>query len=128
MTQRIAITVAGLVATIILAFGLVAAGFGPQSAPSPATKAADAIVDPAIQASTSVDAGPEVETVYVRPAPPPRTVVVRRQPATSSRSSSSTLRQYREVRYDRDDEDRSEGNDREDRDEHEDHEDHEDDD
>lgn len=121
MAQRIAITVAGVVATIILAFGLVAVGFGPRSAPGSMNPTAEIVADPLVAAS----APSEIETVYVVPAPAPRTVVQRRQ-QTSSRVSSSTSRRSREVRYDRGDEDRYERKDREDDDDHDDHDDRED--
>jgi hypothetical protein len=105
--QRIAITGAGAVATIVLASGLVAAGFGPQST----TPSADTGAGSIIEASTSTKTGPAVETVYVKPAPAPKTVVVRRAPQTSSNASSATSGRAGVVRGERDDEDRYERDD-----------------
>lgn len=106
-TQRIAITGAGVVATVVLASGLVAAGFGPQST----TPIADTVAGSTIEASTSATTGPEVETVYVKPAPAPKTVVVRRGSQPSSSVASANSGRSAVVRGERDDDDRYERDD-----------------
>ena len=105
--QRIAITGAGVIATVVLVSGLVAAGFGPHST----TPNTDTVAGSTIESSTSAEAGPKVETVYVKSAPAPKTIVVRRAPQTSSNASSATSGRAGVVRGERDDEDRYERDD-----------------
>jgi hypothetical protein len=113
--QRIAITVAGVVATVVLVFGLVAAGFGPRLDPRSVPQAIDSVDDPTLETSTSVQPPPEVETVYVEPVPAPKKVVVWRQRPTSPGAAASTSQRTQAVRYDRGDEDRYEREDSDDR-------------
>ncbi len=114
MIKSLAITVAGVAAATALAFGLVAAGFGPRPAAVGAAGGAP-FVEALAVAPATVDPSLAPEIVYVKPAPPPRTVVVERQTATGSSATGRDSTQVRAVRAVRD-EDRSE---REDRDDHE---------
>jgi len=80
MRQRLAIALSGLVAAAVLAVGLTAAGFGPEPRPA----AADEIE--AVAAETTIE-DTEPEVVYIKPAPKPKTVVVKKrvqQKATGS--------------------------------------------
>jgi hypothetical protein len=92
MSQRLAITVSSLVAAGVLAVGLTAAGFGPGSRtdfdPAAQVVAAEAV------AGTPVETI-EPEVVYVKPAPKPKTVVVKKRitagsSATSTRSGAAS--------------------------------------
>ena len=114
MIKSLAITVAGVTAATALAFGLVAAGFGPRTdVAGPAD--GGPFVEALAVAPATADPTLAPEVVYVKPAPPQRTVVVERQTATGSTATGRDSTQVRPVRAVRD-EGRSE---REDRDDHE---------
>jgi hypothetical protein len=118
MVQRLAITVGGIAATVVLTVGLVAAGFVPGS--SPAT-----LADPASAAGedTATTAGDQIEPeiVYVKPAPKARTIVVERPAGRRSIAATRPVSRTRTVRIEREDrEDREDRNDREDREDRED--------
>ena len=80
MVQRLALLFGSVAAAAVLAVALAAAGFAPGSpAPATATPAAPALVQAAFE---QPPAGPQatpqpttqVDTVYVKPAPPRRTI------------------------------------------------------
>ncbi len=81
MSQRLAITVSSLAAAGVLAVGLTAAGFGPGNRtdfdPAAQVVAAEAA------AGTPVE-NTEPEVVYVKPAPKPKTVVVKKRVTAKS--------------------------------------------
>jgi hypothetical protein len=117
MFERLAITTVGVTATVVLTVGLVAAGFLPSQGE---TDASGALIDQAVlaaQASAQASsAAPSVEpkVVYVKPAPPRKTVVVQRQSSVqgSTAAGSSASRAVRPTRtYEH--EDRYERQDRE---------------
>ena len=115
MIKRLAITAAGISAAIVLTVGLVAADLGPR--PAGADPAGtEMLATPLTAASPTL----EPEIVYVKPAPAPRTVIVERQTAAGSTSTSRGSAQGRPVRAVRDHDD--------DREDHEGREDHEQDD
>jgi hypothetical protein len=115
MIKQVAITVAGIGAAIALTVGLVAAGFGPRSAGAdPAGTEVPAA--PLTAAAPTAEPTLEPEIVYVKPAPAPKRVVVERQTAAGSTSTSRGNAQSRPVGAVRDDDHRYE---REDHDEYE---------
>ena len=77
MVHKIALLVAGLAASLVLAVALAAAGFIPAAGPPPKAVASTsaAVEDPA---TTGPSATPRVEVdwVYVAPPPPRKTVTV----------------------------------------------------
>jgi hypothetical protein len=98
MRQRLAITISGLVAAGVLAVGLGAAGFAPVARHDPGQEQVDATVEAA--ASTV-----EPEVVYVKPAPPRKTVVVTERARTAG--DRSPTRQATRARVaEREDDDR----------------------
>ena len=86
MRQRLAIAVSSLVAAGVLAVGLTAAGFGPGSRtdfdPAAQVVAAEAVAETPVETI-------EPEVVYVKPAPKPKTVVVKKR-VTASSSAAGT--------------------------------------
>lgn len=85
MPQRLALAAAAVAATVVLAVGLVAAGFAPVPAGQPA---AASLEQPASDLEAEQSLEPEV--VYVQPAPTPKTIVLeQRAQATRSGSTSS---------------------------------------
>ena len=82
MPQRIALFAASAVATILLAVGLAAAGFVPlPHGGESAAAAPDAATTAAEQAG---QLPVEPETVYVKPAPKPKTIVVEKPAAAKA--------------------------------------------
>ena len=108
MIQRLAITIAGIAATIVLTVGLVAAGLVPASS-------SDALAEPvlpALDAKVAADSGAvEPDVVYVRPAPKPKTVVVEKPAERRSIAGSQPVVRTDTVRFER--EDREDHEDRE---------------
>ncbi len=110
MPQRLALLAATVTATIVLTVGLVAAGFGP----APQTgQAADAGPDEQTAASEAVpERSLEPRIVYIKPAPTPKTVVLRKQatPGTSrpTDSRAQPARAARQESQEREREDRDE--------------------
>ena len=87
MRQRLAIAISGLVAAAVLAVGLTAAGFGPEPRPAAAEEVE------AVAAETTIE-DTEPEVVYIKPAPKPQTVVVKKrvQQKAASSAKKSTKR------------------------------------
>jgi ABC-type antimicrobial peptide transport system permease subunit len=102
MRQRLAIAISGLVAAAVLAVGLTAAGFAPESR-SVAAEVPD--VTPVESVERVDELEPEV--VYVKPAPEPKTVIVtkRAKSATKSKKNTAASRNTRQVRAARSDDD-----------------------
>lgn len=97
MRQRLAITIGGLAAAGVLAVGLGAAGFAPAARPDPGPDQAEAVVEAA-------DPTIEPEVVYVKPAPPPKTVIVtERTRAAGSRSGNRQATRVRVAEHEDDD-------------------------
>jgi hypothetical protein len=105
MRQRLAIAISAIVAAAVLAVGLTAAGFAPEPRPA----AAEAAESPAIEAAVE-DLEPEI--VYLKPAPKPKTVVVKKRvedrASGSAGQGSQRLRASRSGDESDDDEDRRE--------------------
>lgn len=97
MPQRLALAVASVVATIVLVFGLAAAGFG---APSATDGSADAV------SADATDAALEPEIVYIKPAPSPKTIVLKKKARAAkaanaaNKSGTNTVEREREDRDD----------------------------
>jgi hypothetical protein len=102
MPQRLALAAAAVAATVVLAVGLVAAGFAPVPAGQPA---AASLEQPASDQAATPSLEPEV--VYVKPAPAPKTVVLE-QRASRSGSSASRTSTVRSEERDHDAEERAE--------------------
>ena len=80
MRQRLAIAISSLVAAAVLVVGLTVAGFGPEQ------RSATGEEVEAVAAETTVE-DTEPEIVYIKPAPKPKTVFVKKpvqQKATGS--------------------------------------------
>lgn len=92
MRQRLAIAISSLVAAGVLAVGLSAAGFGPGSTVAGDDQSADA----ALASSDGQLEAAEPEVVYVKPAPPPKTVVKVKR--TKSKANRANTRQTTTVR------------------------------
>jgi hypothetical protein len=82
MRHRLAIAISSLVAAAVLAVGLTAAGFGPVSVPA-AAEVGDG-------ATGTTAEGVEPEVVFVKPAPEPRTVVVKKRVEQQEGRSGTT--------------------------------------
>jgi hypothetical protein len=90
MRQRLAFAISILAAAGVLAVGLTAAGFAPQPRSDGGTVAEAADVEMPATEGTAARTDPEI--VYIKPAPEPKTVVVKKRvqaPASSSRSTST---------------------------------------
>ena len=107
MIKRLAITVAGISAAIVLTVGLAAAGFGPRPA-GVDSAGTEVLAAPLTAAAPTVEPTLEPEVIYVKPAPAPKTVVVERQTAAGSTSTSRSNALSRPVRAVREDDDRDE--------------------
>jgi hypothetical protein len=105
MRRRIAIAISSLVAAAVLAVGLAATGFGPEPRSTPAGAAGTDVVQN-VGAETVVQ-GVEPEVVYVKSAPKPETVVVKKRvngtTAGNARVSSDRVRTRRSPEDDDDD-------------------------
>jgi hypothetical protein len=77
MRRRIAIAISSLVAAAVLAVGLAASGFGPEPRSTPAEAAGTDVAESVTAESMVADVEPEV--VYIKPAPKPETVVVKKR-------------------------------------------------
>lgn len=127
MPQRLAITVAGIAAAIVLTVGLVAAGFAPMADPDQpvGSVASEVVVDGIDPPTLPVSA----EVVYVEPAPTPETIGLAEVASTASDSSSRLIRvvgvdeeddgQEREDHDEREDDDEDDDEREDDDDEHE---------
>jgi hypothetical protein len=115
MIQRLAITIAGIAATVVLTVGLVAAGLVPASSSDPLAEPAV----PALDATVANDDGAvEPAVVYVKPAPKPKTVVVEKPAARRAIAGSQPVLRTDAVRFEREEREDHEGQDHEDREEH----------
>ncbi len=103
MPQRLAIIAASLAATIVLTVGLVAAGFGPS--PRPSNVAAKA---PESAAKEAAPPNLEPEVVYIKPAPKPKTVVLKQQAQAKQSAPAKSRKKVVQVRQVRSDDDRYE--------------------
>ena len=85
MIQRIALLIASLAAAGVLAVALAAAGFAPVPRQTAAPVVAEAIALSTPDPTPAPSASPQVQidTVYVKPAPPPKVIhVVKKVKAT----------------------------------------------
>jgi hypothetical protein len=129
VVSRIALIVGGVAAATVLAVGVVATAFGPPD--TVAAEGASATADEMLTAEGPL-ATPitrvQTETVYVRPAPTPKTIrVTRHVQARSGEHQVRTVVVRRTTSgsggHERDDDRDEERGEHEDRDHHEDHED-----
>ncbi len=110
MPQRLALVVATVAATIVLTIGLVVAGFAPVPGSGGIQSAAvaldgDLATDGRADPELTNEAPLEPEVVYVKPAPTPQTIVLKKQaPAAKAASSGSRTTVVRRVPSQGDDE------------------------
>ncbi len=90
MPQRLALAAASVVATIVLTVGLVAAGFGPLADADRPASAADDLAAADLAAEAEADLKPEV--VYIKPAPSPKTIVLKKRGEAVRAASTSKSR------------------------------------
>ena len=102
MDRRLVIAISGSSAAIVLAVGLTAAGFSPGARPSAAAESLSIAAEPVAADETEKPATAELDIVYVKPAPKPRTIVVKRSatgisPASKTRSRKAAPAPTRRV-------------------------------